>query len=201
MATTTGTTRELDYPEWHWFHVATKTTNPIACTVWLLVRLYLGWQWVDAAWGKITGDGWLNNGGAALKGYTQSAIDSASNDHAPVAYDWWVDVLQFISDNASWMAKIIPFVELTVGILMLVGLFTGVVAVIGLMLNFSFVLSGTAGVNPVFILLGLMLLAAWRNAGWYGLDRFVLPRIGVPDKPGTLFRDDGAAPVTPGDTA
>ena len=65
-------------------------------------------------------------------------------------------------------------------------------------LDYPLVLSGTAGVNPVFILLGLGLLAAWRNAGWYGLDRWVLPAIGVPGRPGTLFEPDpGEPPATP----
>lgn len=25
-----------------------------------------------------------------------------------------------------------------------------------------------------------LLILAWRNAGWYGLDRFVLPALGTP---------------------
>jgi thiosulfate dehydrogenase [quinone] large subunit len=47
-------------------------------------------------------------------------------------------------------------------------------------LNFSFVFAGSAGVNPAMILVSLFLILAWRNAGWYGLDRFVLPRLGTP---------------------
>jgi thiosulfate dehydrogenase [quinone] large subunit len=54
-------------------------------------------------------------------------------------------------------------------------------------LNFSFVFSGSAGVNPLFIILGLLLVLAWRNAGWIGLDRFVLPRLGTPWYRGELF--------------
>ena len=56
-----------------------------------------------------------------------------------------------------------------------------------MVLNFSFVFSGSAGVNPLFIILGLALVVAWRNAGWYGLDRFVLPRLGTPWHRGELF--------------
>lgn len=181
--------RDLEeaYPEWKIVHQATKTTHPFWTTLWLVVRVYLGWQWLESGWGKITGDGWLNNDGAALAGYTQAAIDSAAGENPPVAYGWWVDVLEVINDNASWLGKIIPFVEFGVGLLLILGAFTGIAAVIGLMLNFSFVLSGTAGVNPVFILLGLALAAAWRNAGWIGLDRFLIPALGAPGRRGTML--------------
>jgi hypothetical protein len=59
------------------------------------------------------------------------------------------------------------------------GLFTGVMAFLGVVLNLSFMFSGSAGVNPAFAIVGLLLVLAWRNAGWYGLDRWVLPRIGT----------------------
>jgi thiosulfate dehydrogenase [quinone] large subunit len=38
----------------------------------------------------------------------------------------------------------------------------------------------------------VLLILAWRNAGWIGLDRWVLPALGTPWQPGTLFRrNDG----------
>jgi thiosulfate dehydrogenase [quinone] large subunit len=37
------------------------------------------------------------------------------------------------------------------------------------------------------VVVGLLLVLAWRNAGWYGLDRWVLPRIGTPWHHGELF--------------
>ncbi len=66
------------------------------------------------------------------------------------------------------------------GIAPILGLFTGILAFLGVILNFSFVLSGSAGVNPAFIIAGLLLVLAWRNAGWIGLGRFLLPRLGTP---------------------
>jgi hypothetical protein len=32
-----------------------------------------------------------------------------------------------------------------------------------------------------------LLILAWRNAGWYGLDRYLLPRLGTPWHRGELF--------------
>jgi hypothetical protein len=36
----------------------------------------------------------------------------------------------------------------------------------------------------------VFLILAWRNAGYYGLDRFVLPAIGTPWHKGTVFQHD-----------
>ena len=49
-----------------------------------------------------------------------------------------------------------------------------------LIMNFNFMLAGSAGVNPVFFLLQVLLIVAWKVAGWYGLDRWLLPRLGTP---------------------
>ncbi len=37
-------------------------------------------------------------------------------------------------------------------------------------------------------ILATWLVLAWRVAGHWGLDRWVLPLLGVPGAPGTLFR-------------
>jgi len=55
------------------------------------------------------------------------------------------------------------------------------------MLTMSFGLAGVAGVNPLFFLVEVLLILAWRNAGYYGLDRYVLPALGTPWRPGKLF--------------
>jgi thiosulfate dehydrogenase [quinone] large subunit len=85
------------------------------------------------------------------------------------------------------MAKLVAVGETAIGICLTLGLFTGVMAFLGVVLNLSFMFSGSAGVNPAFAIVGLLLVLAWRNAGWYGLDRWVLPRIGTPWHQGELF--------------
>jgi len=44
----------------------------------------------------------------------------------------------------------------------------------------SFLLAGSGSTNPVLFMLGIGLILAWRVAGYYGLDRYLLPALGAP---------------------
>jgi uncharacterized membrane protein YphA (DoxX/SURF4 family) len=54
-------------------------------------------------------------------------------------------------------------------------------------MKMSYLLAGTVSVNPVLLMGAVLLVLAWRNAGWYGLDRWVLPALGTPWSPGYIF--------------
>jgi thiosulfate dehydrogenase [quinone] large subunit len=86
------------------------------------------------------------------------------------------------------MSKAVSLGELTIGIALILGLFTGIAAFFGGVLSVSFGLAGVAGVNPAFFVLEVLLILAWRNAGWIGLDHVVLPAVGTPWEPGTLVQ-------------
>ena len=90
--------------------------------------------------------------------------------------------------NASWIAKLIALGEMAIGIGLILGLFTGIAAFCGVPLNFTYMMTGTAGVNPLYALAGVFLMLAWRNAGLIGLDRYVLKAVGTPFHAGTLVR-------------
>jgi thiosulfate dehydrogenase [quinone] large subunit len=153
----------------------------VAPLVWLVARLWLGYEWLAAGWDKATGGGWLD-GGAALRGFAANAVETgAAGDHPQVAYGWYVVFLEWIRDSAHvWMAPMVAIGQLVIGILLLAGAFVGVAAFLGVVLNFSFVFAGSAGVNPLFLIIGLLLMLAWRNGGWYGADRWLLPWLGTP---------------------
>ncbi len=168
-----------DAPAAHWLFA-----SKAAAWIWLVARLWLGYEWLHSAWEKVSTpaarQAWWNTG-KALKGFAAAGIASSKDPtHPQVAYSWWVNFLQWVSDNASWMAKLVVIGEFAIGAALVLGLFTGIAAFLGVILNFSFVFSGSAGVNPAFIIVGLLLVLAWRNAGWIGLDRYVLPRFGTP---------------------
>jgi thiosulfate dehydrogenase [quinone] large subunit len=47
-------------------------------------------------------------------------------------------------------------------------------------MNVSFLFAGTVSTNPLLFILATWLVLAWKNAGWYGLDRWALPYLGTP---------------------
>lgn len=197
-----------------------------AAWIWLVLRLWLGWEWLQAGWGKVFGGditwrfwdwgdpqyalggdanvGWVRGGGEvgvgdAVAGFAARAIESAEGPHPDVAFAWYVNFLEWVRDTAHpVIGPLVAVGEVLVGVLLIVGAFSGIAALLGAVMNFSFVFAGTAGVNPAMILLSGLLMLAWRNAGWIGLDRFLLPALGVPWHRGTLTATRGA-PRTPAD--
>lgn len=177
-ATDTRPTGLIDEPPpARWLFASTG----LAPVIWLLARLWLGYEWLTSGWDKITGGGWLD-GGAALRGFAANAIETGTQgEHPQVAYGWYVTFLEWIRDSAhTWMGPLVAVGEVVIAVLLLTGAFVGIAAFLGVVLNFSFVFAGTAGVNPLFLIAGLLLMLAWRNAGWYGIDRWLLPRLGTP---------------------
>lgn len=63
----------------------------------------------------------------------------------------------------------------------------GIAAFFGALLNMSFLLAGSASTNPVLFTLAILLMLAWQVAGYWGVDRFLLPILGAPWNPGRLF--------------
>ncbi len=150
--------------------------------VWLIVRLYMAYTWLTSGWGKLTGTGWVD-GGASLKGFWLGALKI---DPKPViTFDWYRAFIQFLVDTQSWtwFSKLVVAGELFVGLALLFGAFTGIAAIVGGSMNWSFMLAGTTSVNPVFFLLSVLLIMAWKTAGYWGLDRILLPVLGTPWRP------------------
>jgi thiosulfate dehydrogenase [quinone] large subunit len=44
-------------------------------------------------------------------------------------------------------------------------------------------------------MLGVLLVLAWKTAGWWGLDRLALPVLGTPWAPGYIFQSDDGHPA------
>ena len=53
-------------------------------------------------------------------------------------------------------------------------------------MNMSFLLAGSASTNPVLFTMAIGLILAWKVAGYYGLDRILLPMLGTPWHPGVI---------------
>ncbi|MFN8535183.1 MAG: DoxX family protein [Dehalococcoidia bacterium] len=153
--------------------------------IWVPIRLFVAYQWLTSGWGKFTNPAWMDTG-AALQGFWVNALKT---DPRPViTYDWYRAFIQTMVDLQAWtwFSKVVVFGELAVGIGLLLGLFTGIAALGGMTLNLNFMLAGTASTNPALFVIQLLIFLAWKVAGYWGVDRFLLPVLGVPWKLSTL---------------
>jgi thiosulfate dehydrogenase (quinone) large subunit len=111
--------------------------------IWLVLRVVLGWLWLEA--------GWLR--------------------------------LQGVSGSGDPLALGLTLA----GIALILGVLTGPAAFIGGCLSVG--LWDAAGVPVVTLLFAAVvwLVLAWKTAGWIGLDRWLLPLLGMPWRGGVLF--------------
>ncbi len=177
--------RQLEDPGWFRF----LTGNVVMAPIWTLARLYVGWQWLQAGWHKVTGDGWLNQDGAALRGFWERIVIVPDEGRPAITFGWYRDFVQYMLDHDwyTWFAWIIALGEVVTGIALLIGALTGLAALAGATMNFNFMLAGTASTNPVLFLLAILLLFAWKVAGHIGVDRWLLPALGTPWQPGSVL--------------
>jgi thiosulfate dehydrogenase [quinone] large subunit len=149
-----------------------------ASIIWLAVRVVLGYWWLNAGYQKIWGSQkavFWNGSGAGVKGFATAGLLGSTAGKGGASYGWWAGFLHnFVIPNASWIAKLITLGELAIGVALIIGLFTGVVALCGLALNVIYMFTGSAGVNPAYAALEVPLILAWRNAGYLGMDRYAL---------------------------
>lgn len=154
--------------------------------VWLLLRVYVGWAWLDAGWHKVIDTGaktnYIYDGSGILAFWQRIAAVPAAPAKPTITYDWYRSYIQFMIDNQwqGFFGKAIAFGETAVGLGLIFGAFVGVAAVAGAFMNLNFMLAGSASTNPVLLLLGFLLVLAWKTAGYIGLDRFLLPLLGTP---------------------
>jgi thiosulfate dehydrogenase (quinone) large subunit len=154
--------------------------------LWLVIRLYVGWAWLDAGWHKIQDTGAATNyiiDGRGILAFWQRVVAVPSAPAKPtITYEWYRAFIQWLIDvhAESAMGKVIAFGETAVGLGLIFGAFTGIAAVAGAFMNLNYMLAGTTSTNPVLLLLGFLLVLAWKTAGYYGLDYFLLPRLGTP---------------------
>jgi len=199
MTLTMFARRDLQNPGWYRFVFESTALVPL----WTLARLYVGWQWLQASWEKIDGNGWVNNNGAALQGYWQRAVTIPPQGRPQITYGWWRDFIQYMLDHDwyTWFAWLITAGELLVGIFLILGAFTAIAAFFGATMNFSFLLAGSASTNPVLLVLAILMILGWKVAGYIGVDRWLLPALGTPWQTGPAvqpFSRRGAQASHPG---
>jgi thiosulfate dehydrogenase (quinone) large subunit len=168
------------------------------CSAWLwcIVRLYLGYEWLTSGWEKLTGysitlgsfdtpsrgGAWVFSGHQVtfLQVFVINALKQADGSHPNVARWYAVFLQHIVLPHTAVFAYLVTFGEVSVGLGLIFGSFTGIAAFFGLLLNITYLLAGSISINPEMCILALLLVLAWRVAGFYGLDRYLLPFLGTP---------------------
>ena len=117
--------------------------------LWLPLRVFLGWMWLDAGW------------------HRAQALVARSGDAS--------------------LADLIALGQTLAGIALILGLMTGLAAFAGGVVGAgSF---ATDGAPPAALLfaVAVWLVLAWKTVGWIGLDRWLLPLLGMPWRSGALL--------------
>ncbi|MFN8418597.1 MAG: DoxX family protein [Anaerolineae bacterium] len=149
--------------------------------VWLVIRVLLGLTWLQSGVNKLGNPAWMQTG-EALKGFWQSAIATEDGGRPTIAYDWYRSFIQSMLDAGAytWFAKLVTIGETAVGIMLIIGAFTGVAAFLGMFMNWNYIMAGSASTNAMLMVAAVLLILAWKTAGYFGVDRWLLKRLGTP---------------------
>jgi thiosulfate dehydrogenase (quinone) large subunit len=191
-----GETTEIEGPAFTRFLFG----NTRAGLFWLPIRLFVGFEWLEAGWHKFNDPAWVGaDAGTALLGFWQNAVKVPEQGRPPISYDWYRSFIQLLIDNGaqSWMTYVITFGEMAVGIGLLIGMLTGIAAFFGALMNMSFLLAGSSSSNPILFTLAIGLMLAWKVSGYYGVDRYLLPLLGTPWHHGTITGDQTRPAASP----
>lgn len=149
--------------------------------VWTIIRILLGLAWLEAGWHKVTDPGWMQTG-ESLLGYWQRQVLIPEEGRPPISFDWYRSFIQGMIDGGSyvWFAKLVALGEILVGVGLIVGAFVGIAAFFAALMNWSYIMAGSASTNGLLLVGAIVLVLAWKTAGYYGADYYLLPRLGTP---------------------
>lgn len=177
----------------------------IKALVALFIRLYLGWSLLNSGIVK-----WKAGfSGTAVTGYLKGALGKTHSGllaskgpqaaaHPDVTDTWAWMINHLFLPNAEVFAFLVKTGEVLIGLALILGLLTHVAAAFGIMLNFVFLLSGSASITGPMIL-GLSVLFLFGSASYLiGLDRFFMKNF-VKSRP--TLRSDWLKPFFPVETS
>jgi uncharacterized membrane protein YphA (DoxX/SURF4 family) len=104
--------------------------NTLTSWLWLVVRVYVGYDFLVAGWHKFTTPAWMDGSGQGILGFWKGALGTTPSGAPIVTFDWYRSFLQYLVDTNSggWFSYLIVFGELAVGAGLILGAFVGLAA-------------------------------------------------------------------------
>ncbi|MCA0987151.1 DoxX family protein [Guptibacillus algicola] len=148
----------------NWFR-----NNAVAASLLAIIRVYVGYTFLTAGWGKISGDEKFD-----ASGFLAGGIEKSTGEH-PAVQGWYASFLENVAlPNVSFINVLVPWGEFLVGIALILGILTTFSAFMGLIMNVNFLLAGAISTNPNLMIMEFLLLVGGWNAGRIGLDYFLI---------------------------
>jgi thiosulfate dehydrogenase [quinone] large subunit len=160
--------------------------NKYLVPVWTILRVWLGYQWIEPAIEKLKDPAWVGSqAGTAITGFLKGAVAKSTGDHPSV--QWWY--ARFVENvalpNAKVFSYLVPCGELLVGISLILGAFTIAGLIGGAFMNLNYLLAGTTSTNPILYTVAIILMVAGANTYKIGLDQLII--LNWKKKHGKLF--------------
>jgi uncharacterized membrane protein YphA (DoxX/SURF4 family) len=142
----------------------------LSSPVWLVLRLYLASVWLQFGIAKIRG-GWLEGDGL------HGLLSAVAAGQTPAPFPFYARVAELLvqTEMDRVLSIVMPFAELAVGLAFLTGVLIVPAAIGAILLNLNLILSGVASLHfdGRIIALQVLLLLAWRVAGYLGLGTLI----------------------------
>ena len=157
----TRTSRPLGLIDWPF-------RSPLTSPVWLVLRLYLASIWMQFGVAKIRG-GWLRGDGLS------ALLEAVAEGHTPAPFPFYTGVAEFLVNTgmAGALSLLIPLAEVAIATAFLSGVLLVPAAICAILINLNLILAGIASINfdGRIIAMQVLLLVAWRVAGYLGLGK------------------------------
>jgi thiosulfate dehydrogenase (quinone) large subunit len=157
--------------------------------LWLVARLWLGYEWLHAGIDKAFGQGsavWIGpKAGTAVAGFLKGAIaksalaegfDPIKTPH-PAVNEWYATLARDVFlPNATVFSYLVVAGEIAIGLALILGIFTRFSSVMSVLLGLSLLMAGATSTLPQMLTISVALATAGGVAiGYYGIDYVARP--------------------------
>lgn len=153
--------------------------NPVYTGLfWLVLRVYVGYEFLSAGLEKWGSGKWLGGDGSAITGFLKGGLGKATGAH-PEVQGWYVDLTKNVFlPNAALFQNLVALGEVFVGLALIFGIVTKFAAVSGALMNLAFLGAGTSSSNPTMLVIQVAAVFAGAGVAYYGIDYFLMPFLG-----------------------
>ena len=78
--------------------------STIAAYLWLVVRVWVGYDFLIAGWHKFTTPAWVDGSGQGILGFWKGALGTTPSGAPVITFDWYRSFIQFLvnTNRAGW---------------------------------------------------------------------------------------------------